>query len=236
MSTAPASIKIGPANMNNSRVRAMSDVNKKRGGFDYIINSMMLVCIVGLCIKIFFTTPPSTDGLTGPANAVIYGYAIVALAILTVRFISYGIHDRISNIEKRGNSGNDQGGIMGKLKNVVGFVKSFIMSMGPSLLVLFILTWNIYLNIHYYTKINKGAVADEFFKLVNGTTFLLVFQVICLFQYLKLYINGKIDKSKEEKNEQEQSRIAFAIYLMTLLNLILTGIMTIILEFFSTDG
>ena len=163
---AQASIKIGQANMNQSRAKAMSDVNKKRGGFDYIINSMMLVCIVGLSIKIFFTTPPSTDGLTGPANAVIYGYAIVALAILVVRFISYGIHDRISTIENRGNNANDQGGMMGKLKNVVGFVKSFIISMGPSLFVLFILCWNIYLNIHYYTKINKGMVADEFFKLV----------------------------------------------------------------------
>ena len=233
---AQASIKIGQANMNQSRAKAMSDVNKKRGGFDYIINSMMLVCIVGLSIKIFFTTPPSTDGLTGPANAVIYGYAIVALAILVVRFISYGIHDRISTIENRGNNANDQGGMMGKLKNVVGFVKSFIISMGPSLFVLFILCWNIYLNIHYYTKINKGMVADEFFKLVNGTTFLLVFQVICLFQYLRLFIAGKIDKEKQKNSVQEQSRIAFASYLLTLINLILTGIMTIILEFFSTDG
>ena len=152
---ASASIKIGQANMNVSRAKAMSDVNKKRGGFDYIINSMLLVAIVGLCIKIFFTTPPTTDGLTGPANAVIYGYAIVALAILTVRFISYGIHDRIRTIENRGNAGIDQGGVMGKLKNVFGFVKTFVSSLGPSLLVLLILTWYIYLNIHYYSKINK---------------------------------------------------------------------------------
>ena len=233
---APTSVKITDLPKNMSRARSVSEINKNRGGFDYIINSMMLVAIVGLSIKIFFTTPPTIDGLSGPANSVIYGYGIVALAVLTVRFISYGIHDRISNIENRGNSVNNQGGMMGKLKNVVGFVKSFIISMGPSLFVLFILCWNIFLNIHYYKTINKGMVPDEFFKLTNGTTVLLVFQIICLFQYLRLFIAGKIDKTKQEQTVQDQSRISFAIYLLTLLNLILTGIMTIILEFFSTDG
>jgi len=194
---ATTAIKMGPANKNISRLNTMSEVNKNRGGFGYIINSMMLISIVGMCIKIFFSTDPSTDGTTGPANAVIYGYGIVALAILTVMFISYGIHDRIDTIENKGNSSNNQGGIMGKLTNLVGFVKSFITSSGPSILTIGVLCWIISLNISYYTKINKGMVAEEFFKLSNGTTFLFVVQIVCLFQYLKLFIEGKTDKSKQ---------------------------------------
>ena len=217
---------------NFSRKNTVTPGNKNRGGFDYIINSMMLVSIVGMCVKIFFSTEPTADGKSGPANSVIYGYGIVALAILTVLFISYGIHDRINTIETKGK----QNGIKGKLANIVGFLKSFLTSSGPSILTITALAWIISLNISYYTKINQGAVANEFYQLTTGTTYLFIFQIICLFQYLKLFIEGKMDKKKEAGNAQAQSRIAFATYFITMINLIIVGIMTIILEFFSTDG
>jgi hypothetical protein len=237
MSAAPTAVKsAGIVYTNASRAKTVSEVNKNRGGFGYIINSMMLISIVGMCIKIFFTTETSSDGTTGPANAVIYGYGIVALAILTVLFISYGIHDRVNTVENRGISNNNQGGMIGKLTNIVNFVKSFLTSSGPSILTIMVLCWIISLNITYYTKINKGAVAKEFYQLSTGTTFLFVFQIICLFQYLKLFIESKTDKSKKQENEQAQGRIAFATYFITMINLIVVGMMTIILQFFSTDG
>ena len=79
-------------------------------------------------------------------------------------------------------------------------------------------------------------VADEFYQLSSGTTYLFVFQIICLFQYLKLFIEGKMDKKKQAENAQSQGRIAFATYFITTINLIIVGMMTIILQFFSTDG
>ena len=233
---ATATIKMGPPNKNFSRAQTVTPANKNRGGYGYVISSMLLISIVGMCIKIFFTTEPSTDGTSGPANAVIYGYGIVALAILTVLFISYGIHERINTVENKGNSNNNQGGIIGKLTNIVNFVKSFLTSSGPSILTIMVLCWIISLNITYYTKINKGAVAKEFYQLSTGTTFLFVFQIICLFQYLKLFIESKTDKSKKQENEQAQGRIAFATYFITIINLVVVGMMTIILQFFSTDG
>jgi hypothetical protein len=45
-----------------------------RGGYEYIINSMMLISIVGMCIKIFFGNNISKDGSYGRANSTIYGY------------------------------------------------------------------------------------------------------------------------------------------------------------------
>ena len=217
---------------NGSRAKTVSELNKNRGGFDYIINSMMLISIVGMCIKIFFSSEKTADGTSGPANAVIYGYGIVALAILTVTFISYGIHDRIDTIENRGKQTN----MKGKLANIIGFLKSFLTSSGPSILTVSVLIWIISLNMSYYTKINKGMVADEFYQLSSGTTYLFVFQIICLFQYLKLFIEGKMDKKKQAENAQSQGRIAFATYFITTINLIIVGMMTIILQFFSTDG
>jgi hypothetical protein len=227
---------VGIVYKNDSRSKTVSEVNKGRGGFGYVINSMLLVSIVGMCIKIFFSTDTSADGTSGPANAVIYGYGIVALAILIVMFISYGIHDRIDNIRTKLATKGNPNSLMGKLTNIIGFLKSFLTSSGPSILTITVLVWIISLNITHYKRINKGAVAKEFFQLSNGTTFLFVFQIICLFQYLKLFIEGETEPSKKKANEQAQGRIAFATYFITMINLIVVGMMTIILQFFSTDG
>jgi len=211
--------------LNVTSAKAMSERNRTRGGFDYIINSMFLVAVVGLCIKIFFTAKISPDGKSGPANAVIYGYGIVALAILTVVFISYGVHDRIGKIENKE-----------KMASILVFLKSFLTSSAPSILTIIALVWIISLNITYYSKINKGMVAAEYFQLSTGTSYVFLFQVICLFQYLKLFIQIKTKTATDPDAEKTQDRIAFTTYFATILNFIVIGIMTIILQFFSTDG
>jgi len=210
---------------NVSRLKSSSEENKERGGFGYVINSMLLVSIVGMCIKIFFGNNTSIDGTYGRANATIYGYGIVAFAVLTVMFVSFAIHDRIARIENKT-------GIAG----LFDFIKSFINSSAHSNLTIMILGWIITLNILYYERINKGKVATEYYQLSAGTSFLFLFQIICLFQYLKLYINIKTRKNGNDNDAQTQNRIAFATYFISIINLIVAGMMTIILTFFSTDG
>jgi hypothetical protein len=221
---------------NATRVGIVSnpDTNNKsyvnRGGYGYIINSMFLIALVGMCIKIFFTSKKSADGTTGPANSVIYGYGLVAMSILTVMFISYAIHSKVSSAENNG-----------KVVSIINFLKSFLTSSAPSVLTILLLLWFIALNMTYYKRINKGMVATEYYQLSSGTSFLFIFQIICLFQYLKLYIESNIklyNVKSEAKNkiEETKNRIAFATYFITAINLIIAGIMTIILEFFSTDG
>ena len=79
-------------------------------------------------------------------------------------------------------------------------------------------------------------VSTEYFQLSAGTSFLFIIQLICVFQYLKLFIKIKTDKQDRDKNIKNQARIAFATYFITALNLVVAGMMTIILQFFSTDG
>ena len=206
------------------------DTNNKsyvnRGGFDYVISSMLLVCIVGMSVKIFFGAEISSDGKYGPANSVIYGYGIVALSVLTLIFISYAVHDRIGNVERKGNPAS-----------LIEFIKSFLGTSLPSIFVVTELVWIITLNINYYTNINKGMVAPEFYKLTSGTTLIFIFQLTCLFQYLKYYIKRKTDpNSFSGEDKSSESKYAFATYFVTTINLILIGMMSIILQFFSTDG
>ena len=197
-----------------------------RGGFGYIINSMFLFSIIGMSIKIFFGKQTSEDGLNGPANSIIYGYGIVACSILTVMFVSFAVHDRIGKIENRN-----------KTESIVKFLKSFLTSSAPSILTVIVLLWIITLNITYYTRINKGRVATEYYQLSTGTSFLFIFQIVCLFQYLRLFIKMKTDpKNAGSDAVSTQNRIAFATYFLTAINLIVVGMMTIILQFFSTDG
>jgi hypothetical protein len=213
-------------NTSGANINAPGKSHVNRGGFEYIINSMFLFAVIGMCIKIFFGSETSSDGTYGPANTIIYGYGIVALSVLTVMFVSFAIHDRIGRIENKG-----------KLDSILSFLKSFLSSSAPSLLTILILFWIITLNIGYYKQINMGAVAKEYYNLSAGTSFLFVFQIVCVFQYLKMFIKLKTDpKNAGADAVKTQERITFATYFIIAINLIVVGMMTIILQFFSTDG
>jgi len=171
---------------------------KERGGFNYIINTMLLVAIVGMCIKIFFGNNTSSDGTYGRANSTIYGYGVVAFAVLTVMFVSFAIHERIGQIEKKKG-----------MTGIMDFIKSFFNSSAPSIITIIILGWIIALNTNYYERINMGKVATEYYQLSAGTSFLFMFQIVCLFQYLRLYIKNKTGTSDDKDGAQTQNRLAF---------------------------
>lgn len=195
-------------------------------GFDYLINSMLICAIMGMAIKVFFGNVTSPDGSYGRANATIWGYGLIAIAILVVMFINYAIHDKVMRIEKKGATG------------IIDFLKAFLSSSMPSFLTVVILLWIVALNTFYYTQINKGGVAKEYYQLSAGTSLLFVFQIVCIFQLLKSYISIKLKEKIEDPGGVAitQSRVTIATYFIASINLIVAGMMTIILMFFSTDG
>ena len=194
----------------------------------YDINNMVIFAVVGLCIKWFFGNTPSADGTSGKASATIWGYGIVALALLGILIISFALGS--DNMRERGYMG------------MWPFLKGISAESFPSLFTLIILFWIITLNLTYFQKINKGLVATEYFTFSNSTTMMLFFQLIALFKYLnnriKLLQLTKTQASATEisATKKENSRLAFGIYFLTFLNLVLTMMMNITLEYFSTDG
>ena len=191
---------------------------------DYVINSMLLFSLVGMCIKIFFGNITSKDGSYGRANATIWGYGLIAISVITVMFVSFALFSQIDAIKQN----NIQ-------SSIINFIKTFINSSGPALLTVLTLCWIIYLNITYFERINRGAVASEYYQLSVGTSFLFLFQIVCLFQYLKVYLDSQKEPT-DKSLKSTQSRLTFATYFIASINLIVAGMMTIILEFFSTDG
>jgi len=209
----------------NLTAAKMAPQVQNRSGPEYIINAMLIFAIIGMIIKVFFGNVTSQDGTYGRASSTIWGYGIVSFAILTIMFVSFALHDKIARIEMKG------------IYGIFSFLKSFLTSSGPSILTVVILLWIVALNTFYFTRINKGQVASEYFQLSAGTSFLFIFQIICLFQYLKLYIALKTGTAeKPAESEVSLSRISFAVYFITSINLVVTAMMTIMLQFFSTDG
>jgi hypothetical protein len=207
----------------------MSDVERNtRNGLGYVIDSMLIFAIIGMCVKILFGNNTSVDGSYGRANSAIWGYGMVAFAILTAMFVSLAIQDKIRAI-------NSPGETVGVIK----FLKAFLTSSGSSILTIVTLFIIITLNLSFYKRINKGSVAKEYYQLSAGTSFLFVFQIVCLFQYLRTSIKIQTNTANSDEAKdivKNQNRLSFASYFICFINIVVVGMMTIILEFFSTDG
>lgn len=191
-------------------------------GYSYIINCLAITTMIGMAIKIFFGSEKSPTGEYGPASSTIWGFGLVAFSVVTLLFVSYSLRDKISRLSKTSD-----------LNSFGKFLYNFLGDSLPSLITLITLFWIISLNLTFFKRINQGDVADEYYSLTNGSSFLFAFQIICLFIYLKEYIH--IEK-RGTQDKSEMTRIKFAIYFIALINLMITGMMTIILYLFSTDG
>lgn len=185
----------------------------------YDINIFVFFMFIGLVIKLFFATSTTADGSSGPATATVWGYGVSAASVIGIMFVSFAMTRRMEKISN----------------NSFEFVKSLFMHSIVPLLTLGILIWLITINSIYYKKINKGQVASEYYTYSGVSSFLLIIQTVMLYKYIidELKIGSS---SKANLYEAIASNIASASYLLTIGNVILIGIMTIILNYFSTDG
>jgi len=136
-------------------------------------NPVFLALIaVGLFIKLALSDVTlSSDGTTGPASSLIWGYGIVVFSLMGLIIV---------NVSPGSNEWSD--------------IKKL-----PWILVLTIvlLIWLIGLSITYFKEINMKNVPDEFFMWSNYSTILLVVLIgISIYQYI-LTTAGKDDKANE---------------------------------------
>ena len=97
----------------------------------------------------------------------------------------------------------------------------------PLLFMLLILAWIVTLNNRFFTSINKGIVSQEFFSYSFLSTLLVFLQLMVIYKWLF---------ADEDDKKGDRSKLATVTYLFTVLNIVLTGMMHIVLEYFSTDG
>lgn len=185
---------------------------------DYTTTNLIILCVLGIIIKLFFGSDISNDGLSGPASSTMWGYGISAISIFFLAFINF------ANTSKETGSGD----------NSFTFMFTFITNTLPSIFTLLLLMYIIWLNISYFKRINQGRVASEFYSMSKMSTVLLLFQIFTLFKSIHSISKSK-KTSTQSSNEINEGNESGIIYLLTLINIIFIMILNIILEYFSTD-
>ena len=140
----------------------LSDQNK--------VNPVFLaLLIVGLFIKVALSEVMlSTDGSTGPASSLIWGYGLVIFSLMGIIIV---------NVNPGSNEWSD--------------IKELPWSI---ILTIVLFAWLIGINIQYFKEINRRNVPDEYFMWSNYSTILMAVLIgISIYQYL-LYKSG--DKAK----------------------------------------
>lgn len=180
---------------------------------------LLILAVIGIIIKLFLGANITEDGSIGPATTDIWAYGSVAVSVLGLMFNMFAFLNQMTN------STTDN----------ITFIKNLILSSLPGVLLLSILIWLITLNAQYFSRINKGDVATEYYTYNNLSLFMISIQ----FALLYIYITNKssiINNKDASKLIAENNKYSFIMYMLSIGNLTVAGIMTIILKYFSTDG
>ena len=137
-------------------------------------------------------------------------------------FISFAMSSRMETIEQL---------------NTFTFAKLMFFHSLPSILMLGILSWLITINAIHYKQINKGTTAEEYDTYSSVSTWLVIAQLGVLIKLLMDELNiskGGLEGAAVMK--ALQGKMASVSFLLTITNVFVLVIMTIILTYFSTDG
>jgi hypothetical protein len=148
-------------------LKAITDKNKQ------IVEPIFLsIIVVGFIIKFAFGfSVASTDGSTGPASSLIWGYSVIIFGLIGI--------------------------IYSNLNQGVNEYESIKRLPYPIILSIVLMVWLITLNINYFKKINSLSVPEQYFSWSNYSSILLVFLLgVSLIQYILIK-----SKSPEEKTK-----------------------------------
>ena len=172
---------------------------------------LFVIAFIGMSIMIVLTAPLSRDGLSGPASASVWGYGTMAISVLGLIFtmIGEGINKRI-NPQPSNNS------------------ISWAVFTAPAFLMLLVLIFITTMTSHYYIRINKGDVSKDYYKYSSLATFSICTQYLLLVYYI-LTENGTIVNDNKYP-------LVFLNYLFTICNLLIIIMLSIVANYFITDG
>jgi len=180
------------------------------------ITNLFALVAGGIIIKIIFYSQ-------GPANSTIWGYSLSAIAVflLMIISISFSYNSKLRAQE-----------------NIFDLLIKFGL---PSMLFLLLLVWAIGQTISFFDKINSQVLPEEFNMYSFISSFLIIVQAINLYmffneEYSIQYQGNKSQKKKQDEAEIENMDNTSIMYILTIINTVILGMMQIVLTFFTTDG
>ncbi len=195
----------------------------------YVLTVLGGLALVGIIIQIFFGGSTTEDGSSGPASAAAWGYGVVVLALSCLLFVTFAL---TSKIQTRLGTGP------------VKFAREVLDQSTPVLLLLIVVGWVVGLNIAYWKRINKGEVPVEYTQFAKLTAVMIGLEVILVLKWLgqELELSGKASRAGGQLSTQDRvamlqgNQMRYVSYVVTALNFVFAGMMTVVLKYFATDG
>jgi hypothetical protein len=203
----------------------------------YVLVSLGGLSMVGLMVQLFFSGQYTKDGSNGPANATVWGYGLVTVAVASLMFVSFALSTNIQRC----------------LQKPAGvFVRELVEQSVPPMSLLLVVGWIVGLNVSYWTRINQGQVPAEYTQFSRLSTIMIAAEIMLLMKWLSelSQLSEKHTGCKSEDSNQPppsltpeerskksySSQIRYISYLLSLVNLVFAGMMTVVLKYFTTDG
>lgn len=187
---------------------------KKAAEASFNVNNFLLIAAIGVLILTCFSAAYTEDGSTGPASKALWGYGLVTIALFGMLIYSYR------------NTLRDTATSSASI-SAFQFGVNALLSAGAPGTMLFIALCIISLNAQYYTQINKGIVAPEYYTYSGLAVIIVTVQLAATYRLFQAESTGEKGIGNAAKS---------LIYLLSMAGIVNAGIMCIILTFFSTDG
>lgn len=183
----------------------------------YDVKIFSFLCIMGILIRVIFAQA-SKDY----ATATVYGYGFSILALFGLLISSFAISykEQLS-------------------QGVWGFFKLIFKNALPLILNISIIALILFQNISFYSQINSGKVADEYYQFSGVSSFLILVQSILVINYLMDVLSGEQSKNNAQKGgimAALASELNSIILMLSVINIGIIGVLHVILKYFSTDG
>jgi hypothetical protein len=186
-------------------------------------NTMLVLAVLGVALKLFMSGNTTDDGSSGPASATVWGYGLTTLSFLGLLLIIVALSSQES-----------------MSMSVMEVLKSVMKNSFPVIATIVILGWITIINLIYMKRINQGKVASEYNQFSFISTILIFLQLLVVFKYILGKLNIQTVSSSNptvaKMNQLFTSELSSITIILSLLNLIFAAMMQIVVEFFSTDG
>ena len=183
----------------------------------YDVKIFSFLCVMGILVKIIFGNASHEY-----ATATVWGYGFSILALFGLLISSFAISykEQLS-------------------QGVWGFFKLIFKNALPLILNISIIALILFQNISFYSQINSGKVADEYYQFSGVSSFLILIQSILVINYLMDVLSGEQSKNNSQKGgimAALASELNSIILILSVINIGIIGVLHVILKYFSTDG
>ena len=178
-----------------------------------------LITLVGMVIAVFMPGQITDSGYSGPASSAVWGYGAMAIGVFGIAILFF-----------RGSDTLDQ------LSSTSVISPSFwgAVLRAPAVVLAIIVMWQVVLYSVHFKRINQGKVPPQFNRFGTISSVLVFTQTLFLahvaLQHFSKSGNSPVSNSKWHSAAQT------GIYILNVASIFVSVIMTVIMEFYVTDG